>query len=198
MRTAATLFLATMITVSAAGGVAAHRHKYWCCDSDRHTWCNRSGCCFDGISVDFDDGTLCLRQTGGKGKVEITEEYELSVNGRDVSTTSAQKALLKDYYNGATQVVEYAEKLGREGAKVGVAGAALGLSAVGGVAKVLFTGYDSDDFERDMEREAERLESRAAKLEDVADDLEDLADELDEVRHEMRRQIPELRKLSWF
>jgi hypothetical protein len=139
-----------------------------------------------------------LRQSCGKGRVEITKDCELYVTGRLVATDAAQKELLQDYRDGMRQLAEYAAALGREGARVGVDGARLGLEAVSGVLKVLMTSDDTEDFEADMEREAEKLEVRAGKLEDIADELEELADEVCETRRDLRRQIPELRRLGWF
>ena len=59
-------------------------------------------------------------------------------------------------------------------------------------------GLIGDDLERDMERDAEKLEARAEKLEKKAEKIEQMVDELDELAYEMRREIPELDELGWF
>ena len=153
----------------------------------------------EDVDIDIDDGTIIMTHNRRpKGMVEITEDYELYVNGRLVATDDEQKELLKDYYDLTMEVVEYATQIGYEGAKIGVSGAAIGLMAVGGVFKALMTDYEFEELEDDLEEEAEELEARAEELAEKAEDLEDIAEELADVHDDLRRETPELRDLDWF
>lgn len=153
----------------------------------------------EDVDIDIDDGTIVMTHNRrSKGKVEITENCELYVNGRLVATNDEQKELLKDYYDLTMEVVEYATQIGYEGAKIGVSGAAIGLMAVEGVIKALMTDYEFEELEDDLEEQAEELEARAEELAEKAEDLEDVADELADVHDDLRRETPELRDLDWF
>ncbi|MFZ5980612.1 MAG: hypothetical protein ACOYVF_08250 [Candidatus Zixiibacteriota bacterium] len=153
----------------------------------------------DYVNIDIDDGSIFLEEEGGDyNTVEINEEYELFVNDRQVKLDSEQQKLVEEFYVLAMDIVREGKSLGWEGAKIGVSGAKLGMKAVGRIFKMLFTNYDEDDFERDMERDAEILEAKAEKLEDRAENIEDMADDLKYVTEEMFDIIPELRELEWF
>jgi hypothetical protein len=153
----------------------------------------------EDVDIDIDDGTIIMTHNRRpKGKVEITEDYELYVNGRLVATNDEQKELLEDYYDLTMEVVEYATQIGYEGAKIGVSGAAIGLMAIGGVFKAFMTDYEFEELEDDLEEEAEELEARAEELEEKAEDLEGVAEELADVHDDLRRETPELRDLDWF
>ena len=130
--------------------------------------------------------------------MEITEEYELFVNDRQVKLDADQQKLVEEFHVLAIDIVDHGKNLGWEGAKIGVSGAKLGMKAIGRVFKMLFTSYDEDDFERDMERDAEALEARAEKLESKAEIIEKMADDLEYVTEEMFDSIPELSELEWF
>lgn len=153
----------------------------------------------DGVSIDIEDGSIILTHDDRRREtVEITEDYELYVNDERVDLDEDQQALVAEYYELGMDIVAYAKRLGWEGAKIGVSGAKLGLKAVGSVFKLIFTSYDTEDFEREMEREAARLEARAEVLEEKAEVIEDMAEELEDIAYEMNREIPQLRKLDWF
>jgi len=77
-------------------------------------------------------------------------------------------------------------------------GAKIGLKAVVGVVRLISLDYDTDDLERDLDRETDKIEEKVERLEEKAEDLEDLADELEELRVRMRREIRELKELGWF
>nr|MBN2277177.1 hypothetical protein [candidate division Zixibacteria bacterium] len=159
----------------------------------------KHNCHLDDINIDVDDNDVVITNRGnGFCRVIITEDYELYIDGNLIKTTPEQKKLLAEYYDKTMELVIYAEDLGYEGAKIGVAGAKVGLKAMGGVLKLLFTDYDEDDLERELEAESARIEARAAKLEDKADELETLADQLELLTEELSDEIPELEQLEWF
>ena len=130
--------------------------------------------------------------------MEITEDGELYINDGSVKLDREQQRLVVTYYDLTTDIVRQAKSLGHEGARVGIEGAKLGLKAVGGVFKMMFTSYDGDDLEQDMEWEAERLEKKAERLEEKAEDIEELAEDLERIVEGMNETIPALRELGWF
>ncbi len=151
------------------------------------------------MSLDIDDGTIILESTRRRSYdiVEITEDYDLYVNGDEVKLDSDQRKLVKESYDMTFEIIERAKDIGIEGAKIGAEGAKIGLSAIGGLFKMLFTDYDEDDFEEDIEEQAERLEVKAEKLEDWAEDIEDMVEDLEDTFDDMMDEIPELDELDW-
>jgi vacuolar-type H+-ATPase catalytic subunit A/Vma1 len=149
-------------------------------------------------SIELEDGRLVIEHEEEGWTVEITDDYELYVDGRRVKTDREQKKLLKRYYRDFEKIEDMAEDLAREGAAVGLEGAKLGVSAVACIAKLLLEDYDSDDMEDEMEVKTEDLEKMAEKLEKKADKLEDIADDLEKTHRKLRRSIPELGDLEDF
>jgi hypothetical protein len=153
----------------------------------------------DGVKYEIEDGSIFISHDDLRhDRIEITRDGELYINDGFVKLDRKQQRLVEAYYDLTTEIVSQAKSLGHEGARVGIEGAKLGLKAVGGVFKMMFTSYDGDDLEKDMEWEAERLERKAEHLEEKADDIEELADELEWTVEKMRETIPELSELDWF
>ncbi len=156
------------------------------------------GCQVNGTSFDMDDGVLVIEDDESGDIVEINEEYELYINGRKIKTSPAGDKLLKEFYVGYEELMDEAKAIGLEGAKIGIEGARIGLKAIGGVFKVIFTSYDGEDLERDMERAAEKIEAKAERLEDRAEEIEDMAHDLEDIGFDLCEEIPELDELDWF
>jgi hypothetical protein len=153
----------------------------------------------DGVKYEIEGGSIFISHHGKyHDRVEITENGELYINDGFVQLDSAQQRLVASYYDLTMDIVSQAKSLGHEGAKVGIEGAKLGLKAAGGVFKMMFTSYDGDDFDEDMEWVAERLERKAERLEEKAEEIEELAEELEWTVEEMDETIPELGELDWF
>ncbi len=193
MKTVAMLLLTAALTCSPL--LAGERTSY---HSDRHFDFDQSH--LSDVDLDIDrDGTIIIEAKHRKRQeVEITKEFELFINGDQITLDEDQRKLVEEYYLLMTDLIDQAKAIGLEGAKVGVEGAKLGLTAVGKLFKLLSPRYDTDDYEREIEDAAERLEMKAEKLEEKAEIIEDIADDLDDLAHEMRREIPEIRKLRWF
>jgi len=153
----------------------------------------------DGVKYEIDDGSLFISHRGHRhDRVEITEDGRLYINDESVDLNRKQQRLVATYYELTMDIVSQAKDLGHEGARVGIEGAKLGLKAVGGVFKMMFTSYDGDDLDQDMEWEAERLERKAKRLEEKAEDIEELAEDLERIVEEMKETIPEIGELGWF
>jgi hypothetical protein len=155
--------------------------------------------CFDDLDFDIDDGSLIITSDDEDSeRVEITEDCVLFVNGRRVETNGSQEELLEKYYDQFMGIIECAKEIGVEGAGIGARGAKVGLKAVVGLIKLLHPDYDSDDYDRDIEREVHKIEARAERLERKAKRIEDMVDDFERVHRRLRRKIPELRELDWF
>ncbi|MEG2806327.1 DUF2884 family protein [Stenotrophomonas sp.] len=93
---------------------------------------------------------------GHQDKAEITPQGELLINGKTVTTTAAQRALLLDYR-------KQVEALAGAGMDIGVAGANLGVSAAGEALKGILSG-DTQGIEARVNAEASKIEAQAKKL----------------------------------
>lgn len=152
----------------------------------------------DDISIDFEDGTLIIECEEYDDIVEITEDYELYINGDEIEVDRDQKKLLKKYHDSFEDILDMAEEIGLEGARIGARGAKLGIKAVANIVKLVLEDYDSDDLERELEKEADKIEAQAEKLEKKAEKLEDIADDFEKTHRKLRKSIDELDDLEWF
>lgn len=151
----------------------------------------------NNCEIDIEDGSLVLEKRGRRGvKMEINGDYELFVDDEKIETSDEQQKLVVQTYDGSMLIVEYAKDIGLEGVQIGLQGAKLGLKAVGGVFKMIFTAYDEDDLEDDMERAADKIEARADKLEKRADKLEVMVEDLEIVFDDLIDMTPELEPLK--
>ena len=131
-------------------------------------------------------------------EVVITRKHELIINNKKIETDESQDVLLKEYYDISMDVFEQVKKIGWEGAKVGLGGAAIGVKAVVGVAHMLLPSYSSDDFERDMEQASNRLEIKAEKLDAMGEWIDEQIDRLESIHNQLQAITPELQDLDWF
>lgn len=151
----------------------------------------------DDIQVSIDDGSVILTNEYEDGKIEITKDSELYVDGRLVKTDKRQQQLITEFHDGVFEVKDRAIKIGLKGAKIGLEGAGLGIKAVAGIIKMIFTDYDEDDLDRDLQREAQKIEWKADGLEEEAEEIEDIVDHLEDVYYDMDEEIPEIHALGW-
>ncbi len=156
------------------------------------------GFTIDNINIDFDDDDLTVKNIDEKTSFTIDRKYELYINKKHIKTTPEQRKLTKEMYRSVDMIIEEAKDMGWDGAKIGVEGAKLGLHAIFCVFKLLSPDYDTDDLEAEIDKKAKRIEKKANKLEMRAEIIEDMARELEDISNRMRKEIPELQKLSWF
>lgn len=153
----------------------------------------------EGMSSDWNGDTLVLEErTGSGGRVTIAPEGTLTIDGDAVPLDGDQRRLLQDFYGRYVQIEEEAVTLGGEGARLGVAGAALAARALAGVARLSRDDYDQEDLEREMEAAAARLEAKGNDLEQRGESIESLVDDLRAAAVGLRERIPALGALAWF
>ncbi len=197
MKTLVIVLIAGLIAFGSAADSFAGRHYGRTITVHSDDWYQLD----DDTSFDLDDGTIIITHRGrdrDRCTVEFTEDYELYIDGEEIDLDPQQQALVREFYDQSMDIVDYAKEIGWEGAKVGVEGAKLGLKAIGCLFKLLSPNYDTDDFEDEIEREAERLEIRAELLEDKAEIIEEMVEDLEDIADDLRDDIPELDGLRWF
>ncbi len=183
--------MSLLVCASAQAEDRYHSRRWDYNDNNRHQ--------VNDISYDIsNDGTLSITPDRGRGEIEITADYDLYIDHKRIELDRAQRKLVRNYYRQSLDLIEQAEKVGLQGAKIGVQGAALGVQATSGVLRALFTDYDTDDLERDLEYQADLLEEKAGKLEDKADGIGELAGELEKLAEKMNDEIPAIRRVRWF
>ncbi len=178
--------LALVLCVAFTAGAQAHRN----CRYDKDGT-------FRNKSIDFEDGTLTIEHEDEDWIVEITDEYDLYVNGERVRVDREQKKLLRRYYRDYEDIEEMAGEIGADAAKIGVAGAKMGVAAVACVAKIFLEDYDCD-VDIDIEIDEDEIEKMAEKLQKKAEKIEDKADDLEKTHRKLRKSIPELGDLEDF
>lgn len=190
MKKVVVIVLASLLMFSSSFAFGGKKHK----DCD-FSW---GGYSMDHINIDMDDGAIIISHRDHRNPtVEITEEYELYIDGKLVKTDADQKKLIAQYYNLFELIIDRVGDIGIAGARIGVEGARLGLSAIPRLLKTLQSNYDMEDFEYEMELQAEALEEKAELLEEQAEELEDMADELEDLFEQMENEIVEIGELEW-
>ncbi len=155
--------------------------------------------CLENIEVDIEDDVLILTcEYDRELWIEITPDHELYISGVRIYLNRYQRRLVGDYYDHFMEIIEQAREIGMEGAKIGLEGVKIGLIAATGVLKMLASGYDEDDLEREIEDKDEELEIRAEDLEEMAEELEEVAEEFEDLHYTMKNEIDELNDLDWF
>ncbi len=199
MRSAFRVTLPLALCLTFVGTVFAADYRYDKKCSDYYYHDDDHLCVFDDWEIELDkDQTLIIRPHHGRGEIVITEDYALYINGRHVRTDDEADELIEEFYHGTMEMVDEAIVIGAEAAVIGIAGAGIGIGAIGGTVRMLLTDYTEEEFERDIEREAEKLEREAEKLEDRAEVIEDMSEDLEEVAEDLADRVPELRRLDWF
>ncbi len=103
-------------------------------------------------SIRFHDGSIAIHKSGGP-EADITAAGDLSIGGRPVAVTPAQRDLLKQYYMQVLQVRT-------DGIAIGKAGAAMAGHAVGSVVSGLAHG-NPDSIGPAIDARAEQIKAKA-------------------------------------
>lgn len=93
---------------------------------------------------------------GNLPKAQISPQGDLLIDGKAVAVSDAQRALLLKHRANVIAIAE-------SGMALGVQGADLGMKAAGEAMRSVFTG-GSDEMEKRMKAEAEKIEAEAKKL----------------------------------
>jgi hypothetical protein len=167
----------------------------WQCDYNNDFSINTNGWNIGDLRIKVDDDVVKVRHVDrSRVKVVINEDYELSIRGKDIALDDNQRETVKEFYDLAIESDKCVREIAWEGARIGIEGAKIGVKAVGGVLKVIFTDYDEDEFEEYIDREGEKLDARGEELEEKAEKLEEMVNELEELYYDMEDQIPELKQ----
>jgi hypothetical protein len=151
----------------------------------------------DDFNIEIDGSSVLIINDYEDDEIEITDDYELYVNGDLIKLDRDQQKIVEAFHTQVMDIKEFAIEIGKEGAKIGIEGARIGLKAIGGVMKLIFTDYDEDDLDRDLERATEELELKAEALEEQAEEIEDMAEDLEDMFYDMEEEIPAVASLDW-
>ena len=109
-----------------------------------------------GVNVSINGTEYAGDPDDGRPRAEITPQGDLLVDGKPVAIDASQRALLRDYRG---EVIAIAEA----GIAIGGKGVGLAESALKQAAGAIFSGQ-TDEMERSIEAEAQKLESEARVL----------------------------------
>ena len=154
----------------------------------------------DDFTLEIDDGSVFMKQEGRRGQfdeVEITETYDLIINGREIELGPKERELTREFHTLAYEIIDRAMDIGIDGAKLGIDGVKIAFTALAGVIKMIGPNYDEDDLEREVEAKAELLEEKAELLEERAEVIEDIAEDMENIFYDMEDAIPELADLHF-
>ena len=158
---------------------------------------------FDAFEVDdarfeFDgDEIIMSHLEAPREEIRITSDYRMFLDDDEITLTSEQRKTVEEFYLLSYTIRGEAKAIAKEGLKIGIKGAQLGLKAVGCVFKMLLTSYDEDDLDAEMEAEGDKIEAQAEKLEVRAEKLEVQLERWEDLGLQMKDQIPALSKMDW-
>lgn len=148
------------------------------------------------FEIDGDEIVLIHLETP-REEIRITADHRMYLDDEEITLDVDQRKTVEEFYALSFAVRSEAKAIAKEGLKIGVKGAKLGLHAVGCVFKMLLTSYDEKDLDVEMEAEADKIEAEAEKLEARAEVLEDQMERWEEVGRQMKDEIPALTGMDW-
>ncbi|MBN1971212.1 MAG: hypothetical protein JXR48_05250 [Candidatus Delongbacteria bacterium] len=149
------------------------------------------------IVIEFEGKDLHFYNKDYDDEIILKKDLRLYINDFEITTNEKTSEYLSDFYKRTEFIYDEVENLKDDGIDIGLDGGALGISAIAGVFKMLLPDYDSDDFERDIEIEAEKIESKAKVLEKRGQRLEKAVNRLENDLEKLKEIIPELNELKW-
>ena len=183
------LFLGILVIAPAT--FARNHHVYYSSSHHHNDF-------LDGVDLDIDHHSIVLtNEEYDDNVIEITRDYELYINDDRIDLDPKQEELVHAFYDQTFELIDTAKAIGLEGARIGMAGAKVGINALVGLVKLLSPNYDTDDLEADIDRQAAKIEARADELEARAEQVEDMADDVEKSFDRMMDDIPALRDLGW-
>ncbi|MBD3179538.1 MAG: DUF2884 family protein [Candidatus Latescibacteria bacterium] len=150
------------------------------------------------VDLEFDEDSIIFRERDSGEKVEITDKYELFIEGKNIPLKRSDRRLVRAYYSQFEKVMEEAREIGLEGARVGADGVRIAIKALGKALADLSDDDGMEKLEKEMDRMEKDIEKKAEKLERRAGEIEEEADELQDLHDELRESIRELDQLGWF
>ena len=130
--------------------------------------------------------------------VVISRSGRLYINDEEISLTSLEKDAAVEYFILCDSILSDVKILVKEASKIGIEGAKIGISATTGVLRMLSPFYSAEDFERDVETKASKIEEKAKELEKYGDKIEEKSDKLETMHRRLKLRVDELYELDWF
>lgn len=191
MRIIITIFLSLFILTGASYGVDYKKKK-----SGHHQYHHAI---FENTEIEIENGSILVFPKYHDDKtIEITDSYELFINGKQVDLDDDQQELIEKFHTRFFAMIDMAKEVGIQGAAIGLKGAGIGLTAIIGICKLIDEDYDKDDLEEEIEEMAAQLEDEAEELEEQAEELEEACNTLQNLAVEIHDEIPEIRETRVF
>ena len=151
----------------------------------------------DHHRYEFDDDYITIySEDYDYDYIKINSDLDLIVSGEIVKTHYHERKLLAKYYKLLRKIHKMGKEVGYEGARLGMRGAKVGLKAVVKLPMAIF-GH-ADEYQRAIEREADKIEREAEILEERAEEIEAMADKINKYEHDLKHNIDELDDLDWY
>ncbi|MFH1850843.1 MAG: hypothetical protein ABIA75_00710 [Candidatus Neomarinimicrobiota bacterium] len=153
------------------------------------------------LDLDWQKGSLIITEKENDDqRVVMTADEKLLINGENVRLTREQKKLVGEFHILAGKLSDQARDIGQIGSKIGVVAGAMAAEAIVKAFGSLFD--DDDDFDDRDHRHESRVERKVdlmtEDIEDLVSELENTINNMEQVYDQLKRDIPELRDLSWF
>ena len=170
-------------------------------------------CAKDGNINFLDENIICLNEKkieveedriniydcdDNDNYIMITSTRELYINNKLIKTDETTKKVIEEYYKLVLEIRKGAIQIALEGARLGIKGAQIGIVAVAKLPLLLLSDYDTDDYEKAIEKKAGRLEDDAKIIEKKGEELEALVDDLKYLEKKLRKKVEDINELNWF
>ncbi len=153
----------------------------------------------DNAEIEIEDGSILIYPKYYDDEtIEITDSYELYIDGKRIDLDDHQQELIEEFHTKFFAMIEMAKEVGLQGAAIGLKGAGIGVAAIAGICKLIDEDYDEEDLERELEEKAAQLEEEAEELEEQAKELEEVGYALEDLALEIHDEIPEIRETGIF
>jgi hypothetical protein len=188
MRKALAILAAAVWLVLPAQAAAGHDHHH--CGGVHMS---------EQTSIDVDGDLLVItnRDWDDGGKIVISEDGELTIDGERVETDGKSRKLLKKFYREAVKLDEQAQLIAEDAEDLAEEATVFAAAAVRAALRSLADDQD-EDAEADFADLEAGFEDQAELIEKLGDEIGDQADRLKELAEELRERIPELDAVEWF
>ena len=128
--------------------------------------------------------------------IKITSDKELFINGERINIGFWDKRLLHKYYKNLRKVKRMSQELAQKGSELGLKGGEMALEAILKMPLILLDG--TDEYEQEIEAEADKIEKEADKLEKRGEEIEEIADKVGKYKKKLKAKIEALDALEWY
>ncbi len=150
------------------------------------------------LEVDGDQLIITCDGRSAREEVVVTADGVLTIDGREIQTSSHEVKLLKKFYRESVELERQAGLIAEDAEELAADATAFAAVAIKDALRGLGDQKQSrSDRKRDRKLKAD-FEKRSELIEKIGEDIGQQADVVKELAKELQREIPELRELGWF